>query len=357
MENLLYPDRILIGSSQTQSGIAAASALAALYTSWIPESKVVQMNTSSSELSKLVANAMLAQRISSINSMSAICEATGADIAEISRSVGLDPRIGSKFLKAGLGFGGSCFRKDIASLTYLAESLGLEEVAEYWHQVNAMNELQRRRFTSKVIRQLDENLIGKKLALLGFAFKNRTGDTRGSLAVDIVSQLLQERPAEISIFDPYCSEDDILRELDVGLQRSPEESIAGVKVYEGVYAACKGADAILIITDCEEFKCKERPGSVKCSASGSMFPCKSDKLIFPTGVSYELLPPPQCAQNCKQCQPASGEQQYPRARVEWRTIAAGMKEPRWVFDGRCMLNVELMEELGFRVQSIGRQSL
>lgn len=296
---------------------------------------------------------MLAQRISSINSISAICEETGADINEISRSIGLDPRIGSKFLQAGLGFGGSCFRKDIASLTYLARSLGLEEVAEYWDQVNGMNELQRRRFTSKVIRQLDENLIGKKIALLGFAFKKGTGDTRESLAVDIVSQLLQERPAEISIFDPYCKKEDILRELDMDLQSQSEAPYGNVRVHEDVYAACEGADAVLIVTDCDQFKCEEEAVSPTRSVVRNMVQGKANELVMPTGESFELLLPPQCPEGCKQCYAASGGRQSARTRVDWRAIAAGLKQPKWIFDGRCVLNVEVMEELGFRVQCVG----
>ena len=300
---------------------------------------------------------MLAQRISSINSISAICEETGADATEISRSIGLDPRIGPNFLKAGLGFGGSCFRKDIASLTYLAESLGLQDVAEYWQRVNVMNNFQRRRFTSNVIRQLDENLVGKKIALLGFAFKKGIGDTRESLAVGVVSQLLQERPVEISIFEPYCDKEDILRELDVEHTGSSKGSNGGVKVYEDVYNACEGADAILIITDCDEFKCKGQTGSVTCSAVESVVRCNADELILSTGMSFELVPPPQCAEDCKQCQTISGERQSSRQQVDWTVIAAGMKQPKWVFDGRGVLNVDVMEELGFRVHSIGRQSL
>ncbi|RMD39956.1 hypothetical protein DV735_g5166, partial [Chaetothyriales sp. CBS 134920] len=265
IENLFAPDRILIGSSKTRSGLAAASILANLFSSWVPASKIVCVNAWSSELSKLVANAMLAQRISSINSVSAICEETGADINEIAHSIGLDPRIGPKFLKAGLGFGGSCFRKDIASLTYLAESLGLDDVADYWRHVNEMNVHQRRRFVRRIIRRMDENLSGKKIALLGFAFKKDTGDTRESLAVDVICHLLEERPAEISIYDPCCRKEDIQHELDTSLSGASQS----ISIYEDVYSACSNADAVLVINESEQFKANFAAGPTSGSGTGA----------------------------------------------------------------------------------------
>jgi UDPglucose 6-dehydrogenase len=190
IKNLTTPDRVLIGSAATAAGRQAARTLANLYKAWIPAARILETNTWSSELAKLVANAMLAQRISSINSVSAICERTGADVDQVSKAIGMDARIGSHFLKAGLGFGGSCFRKDIASLAYLAESLGLDDVAMYWRQVNIMNERQRDRFARKVIERFEGNLVGHKLVILGFAFKKNTGDTRESLAVEVIRLLL-----------------------------------------------------------------------------------------------------------------------------------------------------------------------
>ena len=356
IEDLLQPDRIIIGSSQTTSGKAAASALAGLYTTWVAKSKILQVNSCSSELSKLVANAMLAQRISSINSISAICEATGADITEVARSIGSDPRIGSKFLEAGLGYGGSCFKKDIASLIYLAESLGLEEVAEYWHQVNTINEMQRKRFATSVIRQLDENLIGRKIALLGFSFKKATGDTRESLAVDVINQLLLERPTEIAIFDPYCSRGDIRRELRAKIPEYAKAASAEVKVYEEVYAACDKADAILIITDCDQFKCEMPTQSTRSEVEASI-QCYADELTLPRGSTYQLLPRPQCSEGCMGCESMKGPaQDSARHQVDWRRVAAGMKQPWWVFDGRCVLDVDIMKELGFEIRSIGRRN-
>jgi UDPglucose 6-dehydrogenase len=298
---------------------------------------------------------MLAQRISSINAISAICEETGADITEISHAVGLDPRIGPKFLKAGLGFGGSCFRKDIASLTYLAQSLGLHEVAEYWQQVNMMNKLQRRRFASKIIRLLDENLIGKKIALLGFAFKNGTGDTRESLAVDVVSQLLEERPREIAIFDPCCKEEDIRREV-VPVLEADKASYTHVRVCQDVYTACAQADAILIITDCDEFKTDGKMCFPGQPSLGSSHAEGGREVVLPNGLSFALTPMTECSNGCAECGARSSHYAASSMRIDWAKIARNMKEPRWVFDGRCILDVEVMDKLGFRVESIGRQT-
>jgi UDPglucose 6-dehydrogenase len=203
----------LIGSSRTEAGLAAATALEEVYSAWVPRSRIVTVNLWSSELSKLVANAMLAQRISSINTVSAICERTGADVDEIAKAIGLDPRLGPKFLKAGLGFGGSCFKKDILSLVYLAETLNLEEVAEYWRQVITMNEFQRNRFVKRVVSNLHGTLIGKKISILGYAFKKDTSDTRESPAVEVVKLLLADNPAEIAIFDPRCNPEDVKDEI------------------------------------------------------------------------------------------------------------------------------------------------
>mgnify|MGYP003638192866 CR=1 FL=1 len=213
IKDLLNPDRILIGSSRTKPGLAAAAALEEVYAKWVDRSKIVTVNLWSSELSKLVANAMLAQRISSINTVSSICEKTGADVDEISKAIGLDPRLGSKFLVAGLGFGGSCFKKDILSLVYLAQTLNLEEVAEYWMQVITINEFQRNRFVRRVVSNLHGTLIGKKISILGYAFKKDTSDTRESPAVEVVKSLLADNPAEIAIFDPRCNPEDVKDEL------------------------------------------------------------------------------------------------------------------------------------------------
>jgi UDPglucose 6-dehydrogenase len=213
VKDLLNPDRILIGSAQTKSGLAAAAALTEVYAAWVDRSKIMTVNLWSSELAKLVANAMLAQKISSINTISAICEQTGADVDEIAGAIGRDSRLGPKFLKAGLGFGGSCFKKDILSLVYLAETLNLEEVADYWRQVITINEYQRNRFVKRVVRNLNGTLIGKKISILGYAFKKNTSDTRESPAVEVVKSLLADNPAEIAIFDPKCNPEDVKDEI------------------------------------------------------------------------------------------------------------------------------------------------
>ena len=354
MQNLFNPNRVLIGSAKTPSGAAAANALANLFASWVLSSKIVCVNTWSSELSKLVANAMLAQRISSINSISAICEKTGADIEEISHSIGLDPRIGPKILKAGLGFGGSCFRKDIASLTYLAESLGLEEVADYWHSVNHINELQRRRFVQRVIRQMDDNLSGKKITLLGFAFKKGTGDTRESLAVDIINELLEERPAEIAIFDPRCRIDDIQRELDLSLQQVSKGHSSRVVVCSDAYGACSKTDAILLINDSDQFKASAGERDARVDREDAESPGLGD-FELANGNRLRLEPPKPCPSGCLTCRTTVHGQES-TSMVDWRRISDLVKEPKLVFDGRCVLDVETMEALGFTIESVGRQS-
>ena len=180
VNDLLLPDRVLIGGSQSEAGFKAIEELSWIYSHWVPREKIVTMNTWSSELSKLAANAFLAQRISSINAISAVCEATGANVEEVSHAIGRDSRIGSKFLKASVGFGGSCFQKDVLNLVYLCEALNLPEVAEYWHQVVAMNDYQRKRFAQKIVDRLFQTVTGKRIAIFGFAFKKNTGDTRES---------------------------------------------------------------------------------------------------------------------------------------------------------------------------------
>src|SRR3972149_5614254 len=180
IKDLEYPDRVLIGSRETESGLKARDVLMEIYTQWVPREKIITSNIWSSELSKLVANAFLAQRISSMNSISALCEKTEADVSEVSHAIGMDSRIGSKFLQACVGFGGSCFRKDILNLVYIAESYGLHEVADYWENVVKINEYQENRFVKKMIQVLFNTISNKRIALFGFAFKANTGDTRES---------------------------------------------------------------------------------------------------------------------------------------------------------------------------------
>lgn len=244
IRDLEAPERVLIGGRQTPSGQAAVQALVDIYAHWVPRERILTSNVWSSELSKLVANAFLAQRISSINSVSALCEATGADVQEVARAIGFDSRIGPKFLQASVGFGGSCFKKDILNLVYLCETYGLHQVARYWEQVVAMNEYQGDRFVDTVLRTMFNTVAGKRIAVFGFAFKANTGDTRESPAVRICRQLHAER-ASVVVTDPQAL-DNAARDLaDLG------DSVA----YEAdPYRAAQGAHAILLMTEWDLYR-------------------------------------------------------------------------------------------------------
>ena len=213
IQDLFKSDRVLIGGDETKSGQEAIKALVEIYDNWIPREKILTTNVWSSELAKLASNAMLAQRISSINSLSALCEKTGADINEISKAIGMDHRIGSHFLKASVGFGGSCFQKDILNLVYLCKHYGLDEVAEYWHQVIKINDYQKNRFTQKIIDGLGGGVRGKKIAILGWAFKANTNDSRESPAIYVTKKLVNHG-AQIKIFDPLVSSSTIIKDLE-----------------------------------------------------------------------------------------------------------------------------------------------
>ena len=244
ISDLLESDRVLIGSHKTEKGLAAAEEIADIYRHWLSEDRIITTNLWSSELSKLVANAFLAQRISSINSISALCEKTDADIAEISYAVGADTRIGNKFLKPSVGFGGSCFKKDILNLVYIARSYHLDEVADYWHQVIKMNDFQKDRFVRQIVKEMFSTVANKKIALFGFAFKANTGDTRESPAIDITKKLLEEH-AQVIISDPQA-----LDNAKIDLQ-----GLDQLVTYEpDPYKAAEEADALAIITEWDEYK-------------------------------------------------------------------------------------------------------
>src|SRR5690606_24911648 len=214
ISDLLNPDRVLIGGDyHTNQGKQAINTLVSIYENWVPSNKIITTNIWSSELSKLTANAFLAQRISSINAMSAICEATEANIDEVAYAIGKDSRIGEKFLKASVGFGGSCFQKDILNLVYIAQSFGLNEVAAYWEQVILMNNYQKKRFARKIVSEMFNTVSGKKIALLGWAFKKDTNDSRESAAIDIANYLIEEQ-AELHIYDPKVTPQQILSDLE-----------------------------------------------------------------------------------------------------------------------------------------------
>ena len=242
------PDRILIGGERTPEGEAAMEKLVSIYARWVPRERILTSNLWSSELSKLVANAFLAQRISSINSISALCEATGADVDEVAHAIGHDSRIGPKFLKASVGFGGSCFQKDILNLVYLCEHFRLPEVAAYWESVVKMNDWQKSRFTRRIVETLFNTVSGKRIAVLGFAFKKDTNDTRESAAIAVVRGLLEEN-ATVVVYDPKVPADEIRRDV-LGAGRTDERLV----VVGSAGEAAEGAHAIAVLTEWDEFK-------------------------------------------------------------------------------------------------------
>jgi len=291
--DLFNPDRVLIGSLQTQSGLDACSALASVYANWVPKERILTVGLWSSELSKLAANAMLAQRISSVNALSAICEATGANIDEVAYAVGKDTRVGPKFLKASVGFGGSCFQKDILNLVYLSESLHLPEVAKYWRAVVEMNEYQKDRFAHKVVETLFNTITGKKIAILGWAFKKDTGDTRESPSISIANHFLSEK-ARVTLYDPQVSEDQIWLDLTDYGTKDAESIKPHVSIQKTAEEACKNAEAIVVCTEWDEFK-----------------------------------------------------------ELDWEKIYANCPRPAFVFDGRLMLDRKKLQKIGFTVVTIG----
>jgi UDPglucose 6-dehydrogenase len=291
------PDRVLIGGDSSPEGKAAIESLVEIYNNWIPRERILTTNVWSSELSKLVANAFLAQRISSINAISELCEKTEADVSEVSRAIGTDSRIGPKFLKASVGFGGSCFQKDILNLVYISRSFGLTEVADYWEQVIIMNDHQKRRFAFNVVRNLYNTVSGKKIAFLGWAFKKDTNDTRESAAIYVADYLLNEQ-AEIKVYDPKVTERQIYADLDYLESRPAEENREGVFVMDDPYEACKDVHAIAILTEWDEFK------------------------------DYD-----------------------------WERIYDNMLKPAKIFDGRNLLDAGKLADIGFIVQAIGAKSI
>ena len=293
IEDLFAPDRVLIGGDTTVEGQDAIRKLVEVYANWVNKELILTTNVWSSELSKLTANAFLAQRVSSINAMSELCEKTGADVNEVAKAIGLDSRIGSKFLKSSVGFGGSCFQKDILNLVYIAKSYGLNEVADYWEQVIIMNDHQKRRFSKNIINTLYNTVSGKKIAFLGWAFKKDTNDTRESAAIYVANDLISER-ANIAIFDPKVEENQILSDLNYLESRSVEENKKYISVENNGYDACNKAHAIAILTEWDEFK------------------------------TYD-----------------------------WQKIYDNMLKPAFVFDGRNILNKAALEKIGFIYQAIG----
>ncbi|KAF2162550.1 hypothetical protein M409DRAFT_69118 [Zasmidium cellare ATCC 36951] len=360
INDLQKPDRILIGSLADDRGRHAAGALAQVYGSWVPQERIITINLWSSELAKLAANCMLAQRISSINSLSAICEATGANIEELAFAVGLDTRIGPKMLKSSAGFGGSCFKKDVLSLAYIAETLHLPEVSAYWKSVVDINEYQKERFAKRITKRLYNTLRLKKIAILGFAYKKNTGDTRESAAITIVGQLIAEG-ARIAIYDPQVSEQQIRQDLTY---EHPAEVVKKqVEVFGDAISACADASAVVILTEWDEFKTDQTPDI------NSMDSAVRKQLVERTRRSHSasssegdadfrdsgfVTPAPSSSDSNPISAVVSEESRPADKRVDWVRIASSMKRPRLVFDGRNVVDAPKLASLGFTVEDIGK---
>ncbi|ORX99978.1 nucleotide sugar dehydrogenase [Neocallimastix californiae] len=296
VNDILNPDRILIGGLPTKKGLIAQEILSKLYSYWIPEEKIIKMGLWSAELSKLTSNALLAQRISSINSLSALCEEVGADIQEVSYACGLDSRIGPKFLNASIGFGGSCFQKDVLNLIYLSNYFNLPEVADYWNQVIVMNEYRKSRFIKNIFNKLFHTINGKVISIFGFSFKKNTKDTRESPAIAVVLSLLREG-AIIKIYDPKVSLVQIKNDIKENSNKDEYyEFISKITVCNSCYEATDGANAIVICTEWDEF------------------------------IS-----------------------------LDYNRIYKQMMKPAFVFDGRLILNHKELKNIGFHVETIGKK--
>lgn len=290
IDDLVNADRVLIGGENEK----AINALVDIYLAWLPKEKIITTNIWSSELSKLIANAFLAQRISSINAVSALCEKTGADVDQVAKAIGTDSRIGPKFLKSSVGFGGSCFQKDILNLVYLCRHYGLEEVADYWEQVILMNDYQKHRFAAKMVNAMFNTVAEKKIVFFGWAFKKDTNDTRESAAIYVADKLMDEQ-AHIHVYDPKVNYNRMLEDLSGLRTRVEEKNIELLKFETDPYEAAKDAHAIAILTEWDEFK------------------------------TYD-----------------------------WQKIYKSMKKPAFVFDGRNILDHADLRKIGFEVSGIGK---
>lgn len=290
--DLHLPDRVLIGGAETPEGEVAKQALVDIYANWVPQERILTSNVWSSELSKLTANAFLAQRVSSINAISELCEKTGANVSEVAKAIGTDSRIGSKFLKASVGFGGSCFQKDILNLVYICKSFGLNEIADYWEQVVIMNDHQKRRFARNIVSTMYNTVADKKIAFLGWAFKKDTNDTRESAAIYVAKDLIDEQ-ANIAVYDPKVDLLQMQSDLEYA-QVNPQAIATRLSANDSIYAACEGAHAIAVLTEWDEF-----------------------------------------------------------SSADWKRIYDSMHKPSFVFDGRNILNKEQLKEIGFIYQGIG----
>jgi UDPglucose 6-dehydrogenase len=292
MEDLASPDRVLIGGDTDEEGRKAVELVASIYAHWIDRDRIITTNLWSSELSKLTANAFLAQRISSINAISALCEATEADVDEVAKAIGTDSRIGPKFLKSSVGFGGSCFQKDILNLSYLCSHFGLPEVASYWEQVVRMNNYQKERFVVRMLDAMFNTVSDKSIAVLGYAFKKDTNDVRESPAIAVCKRLLEEK-ASLRIYDPKVDEASILSSLN--LEEGSEEA-GRITFCKSAEEACEATHAIALLTEWDEFK-----------------------------------------------------------QIDFDKVFVQMTKPAYVFDGRNLLDLAKLKEIGFRTFAIGKK--
>lgn len=293
MRNLEIPDRVIIGGDNTKKGNEAIKSLVEIYSCWVPKKNILTTNLWSSELSKLTANAFLAQRISSINSLSELCEETGADIEEVSKAIGMDSRIGSSFLKTSVGFGGSCFQKDILNLVYISRSIGLEKVANYWEQILIINAHQRDRFANKIVSLIKNNSINSNVCILGWAFKKNTNDSRESAAI-YVSDFLLRSKININVYDPKVNEAQICFDLNY-INNNDEQNKKYVSVYNNPLDCINKTNIIAVLTEWDEF------------------------------IDYD-----------------------------WKKIYDKMSKPAYVFDGRNILDKIKLESIGFKYIGLGR---
>ena len=293
MRNLQIPDRVIIGGDNTKKGKESIQSLVEIYASWVPKKNILTTNLWSSELSKLTANAFLAQRISSINSLSELCEETGADIEEVSKAIGMDSRIGSSFLKTSVGFGGSCFQKDILNLVYIARSIKLEKVANYWEQILIINSHQRDRFANKIVSSIKNESLNKNVCILGWAFKKDTNDTRESAAIYVSDYLIRSN-ININVYDPKVKTEQIFFDLNY-INNNDLNNKKHVSIYNSPMDCLNKTNIIAILTEWDEF------------------------------IQYD-----------------------------WNEIYANMSKPAYIYDGRNILNREKLESIGFNYIGLGR---
>ncbi len=290
IKDLFKSDRVLIGGQKSREGENAVNNLSEIYERWIPKNKILKLNIWSSELSKIVSNAMLAQRISSINSISSLCEKTGADIEEVALAVGMDKRIGPDFLKASVGFGGSCFKKDILNLVYMLKYYGLLKESNYWKSIVEINSHQTQRFANKIIESINQD-TDKIVSIFGWAFKKNTNDSRESASI-YLAKILIENHIKVNVYDPMVSKERIIDDLN---QLGLEANSSVLEVFKSPDQAAESSSGIAFCTEWDEFKT-----------------------------------------------------------LDFKTIFKLMGNSPWIFDGRNTLNINLLEECGFNVYSIGK---